>query len=155
MRTISTRNKRVIIDEQIDVITELIETGLFQGPSYDQDESLFVYGFVYDSHTESIVLTRKIWFWDYMNSPLLFTAGRLTMEQIHAEFEKNKQGILTMKGCTEDQWIEMCPAYKIFDIEEFNLGISKLLPPRELSFDELVTYLKDHLETHYKHILDT
>mgnify|MGYP000016303559 CR=1 FL=1 len=154
MRTIKTANPKVITNEQIDVITELIETSLFQGPDYDHDKSLFEFGFVYDSNTGIAIVTKKMFMWENMKEPLTFKIGEVNMDDIHAIFKANKEAILKISGLDESDWMAMCDSYKIMEIEQFNLGLTHKMPVKHYSIDALTKYLKDYVKKHYAEILD-
>lgn len=154
MRTIQTTNVKVITNDAIDLVTELIESNMMMGISFDQDESLFVHGFVYNSDSNLLVRTMKMERWSKLDSELTYNIGKIPMSEVHKEFQMNKKDILIMKnGQTEEGWMNMCDSYKLFDLEVFNLFITKRIKEK-VTLDELIEELEIHILEFYPYLLD-
>lgn len=136
----------VISDEHLDTITNLLDGTDFQGVDYEKGKSLFVYGFVYDGRTNSLISTYSMDIWNIKERPIHFGVIELTLDTIDDVFNKDSEQILEDNNLTIGEWDELCDSFKINLIENSTGGLNLTGMHMDVTSEKLIEYLKTKID---------
>lgn len=136
----------VITSEKVDIISNLLDGTDFHGVDYEKGVSLFMYGFVYDGRTNTLISTHTIDVWNSKLCPMTFGVVELTLDKIDDVFNKHSEQILSDNDLTLSEWDELCDSYKInlIEISTGGLNIKGMLMDKTV--EDLIEYLKTKID---------
>jgi len=144
-----TTNDVIITNNQIEDILELVTGTLLNGATSNDEVSLFELGFLYDTNTETLLMTVPSYKWGGLNSGLHFSINTLSMVEVNDFYVSNEIDIIETMELYDNEWFDTNEVGKIFLLEQYNSWLSIKFNSMPISVDELMVSLSEYSDKYY------
>lgn len=152
MITLKTNNPKVITNNEIVSIIQLVYSTYLSGGKTPQDEALFDLGFLYDKKTGLVVVTRKKLTWSFMTSKLKFRVFYIDEFTIDDVFIDRREIIMKNNDITEEYWSGLSSVDKLFILEQDNSFLTCQSDFQEFNSSELCSFLETYIDKNYENL---
>lgn len=139
------KSKNILNKDQHDKIVELLNNLKFEGITTNKDESLFKFGYVYNSETGKLIMTSPEYVWNELGGPIKFGIKTVSQDDMIQVFEKHKEEILEYNnGIGEDEWLMFCDSFKLSDLLKWEDNLGVVITDMTLTSDDLIEFLENY-----------